>query len=65
MIVLYQKRRNIYEIIYAKIMMAHTNTIALNLPSHLFTIMPIILFALKAFLLIVELVFHQMTVATN
>ncbi len=63
MIVLYQKRQNIYEIIYAEIMMARSIIIFLDVSSLLFTTMPMILFARKAFLPVFELVFHQKTAA--
>jgi len=43
-------------------MMARTNIIVLNLPSHLFTTMPMKLFTPKAYLSVVGFAFHQKTV---
>ena len=44
-------------------MMARTNIIVLNLPSHLFTTIPMKLFTPKAYLPAVGYAFHQKTVA--
>jgi hypothetical protein len=43
------------KILYVEIMMAHTNLIVLTCLSHLFTTMPVMLFARKAFLPVFEL----------
>lgn len=65
MIVLYQKRQNIYEIIYAEIMMARLIIMFPDLSSLLFTAVVIILFTHNVSLPIVGFSSHLKTIATN